>query len=127
MSRLLEKRLEADAKKRPRERDRVLKKQDAASKALAQQVLTKVTPALTSLTLTCNKPGSLHLPDMVSGAARESIEALSKLDKSAKLVMEGHVFGLSGVTAKDVSAAVTKAKKTEMLATQMMNSMSKLT
>ena len=99
---------------------------DKALKALATSVLTKLVPALNSLSTTMAKPESLHLPVCVTDAVAAQNRILQNLDKECKLVLAGGGSQLSVASAKELTKIISEAKKTETVMNHMLATMNKL-
>ena len=92
--------------------------------ALAQQVANKIAGPLLSLTSVIARPLSLNVPQMVMNSARKSLVELQDLEKESMLVIGDPTKEFSIQNIKTVSVMITSSKKTELLMTQLMNSLS---
>lgn len=92
--------------------------------ALAQHVANKIAGPLLSLTSVIARPQSLNVPQMVMNSARKSLVELQDLEKESKLVIGDPTIEFSIQNIKAVSSLITSSKKTELLMTQLMNSLS---
>ena len=61
---------------------------------------------------------------MVINSARKSLVELQNLEKESKLVIDDPKIEFSVQNIKAVSSMITSSKKTELLMTQLMNSLS---
>ena len=89
---------------------------------MAQNVVNKIAGPLMSLTMVIAGPQSLNVPQMVMNSARKCLEDLQNLEKESKLVMDDPTKEFSIQNIKEVSPMITSSKKTELLMTQLMNS-----
>jgi hypothetical protein len=104
---------------------KALDKVHTSKKNLAHQVLSKVSPMVSSLASTIANPGSLQLPALIIESGRVSFEALQSLEKRAKLVMDDAKNDLGITTIKEASIMISQGKKTEVLMRQMMATLGK--
>jgi hypothetical protein len=104
---------------------KALDKVHTSKKNLAHQVLSKVSPMVSSLASTIANPGSLQLPALIIESGRVSFEALQSLEKRAKLVMDDAKNDLGITTIKEASIMISQGKKTEVLMQQMMATLGK--
>ena len=68
----------------------------------------------------------MTVPQMVVDCARKSPVDLQSLEKESKLVIDDPTKEFSIQNIKDVSSMITSSKKTELLLTQLMNSLGKV-
>ena len=102
---------------------KALEKVHKAKQALAQSVVKKNARPLMSLTMVIARPQSLNAPQMVMNSARKCLEDLQNLEKESKLVMDDPTKEFSIQNIKEASPMITSSKKTELLMTQLMNSL----
>ncbi len=73
------------------------------------------------------KPEAVHLPLLISNAAKASMEELQSLERDASRVLSGIVGSDMSVQGmKEVSAVCSKAKRNETLIMQMMSTLGKI-
>ena len=80
-------------KEKAKAAEKAKKLQDAASekeakqkKALAEQVISKLSPVILNLSTTLGLPGCLCVPDAVLASAKSSLDTLSELDLARREV-----------------------------------------
>ena len=66
----------------------------------------------------------MNVPQMVMNSGRKCLEDLQNLEKESKLVIDDPKIEFSIQNIKAVSSMITSSKKTELLMTQLMNSLS---
>ncbi len=113
-----------EANKKDEVEAKALEKVDKGRQALAQQVANRIAGPLLSLTSVIARPLSLNVPQMVMNSARKSLVELQDLEKESMLVIGDPTKEVSIQTIKTVSIMITSSKKTELLMTQLMNSLS---
>ncbi len=113
-----------EANKKAQVESKALEKVYKSRQALAQQVASKIAGPLLSLTSVIARPLSLNVPQMVMNSARKSLVELQDLEKESMLVIGDPTKEFSIQNIKTVSIMITSSKKTELLMTQLMNSLS---
>ena len=87
----------------------------------------KLAPAVLSMSVVMTGPAVVHLPPMVSKAAKDSLAQMEALERAANAAIIDPKVELPVVNMKQVQAIVAQAKKAEVLASQMMAGLSKFT
>ena len=131
-----EKAKKEEAAKAKKDEDARLRKDEAAHKAQAakekatstqaQQIVNKVSPALTNICGTLGKPESFKLPTFATDMAKQHIQTLQQLVEGARRCLHDPSIALPAHDMKDVAKAIAEAKKADAFMLQMMNTMAKL-
>jgi DNA polymerase III gamma/tau subunit len=131
-----EKAKKEEAAKAKKDEDARIRKEDAAYKAQAakekttstqaQQIVNKVSTALTSICGTLGKPGAFKLPNVATDMAKQHIKTLQQLCEGATRCLRDPSIALPVHDMKEVAKAIADAKKADVFMVQLLNTMSKL-
>ena len=100
--------------------------QQKAKDALGQQIMNKISGPLCTLAATMSQPATMRLPAFVTEAANAHLRVLQDLQKKTQLAMEPSSTDAMPVSnIKELNKVISEAKKTEVLLSQMMNTIGK--